>query len=118
MSASTTPAVISNITIFPVSGNDKVKANAYLTVANMFKIKATIMQNDKGMFVSFPGRYYKAKDGTEKWASDVETVNKEVTKTVSNMLIEEYKKFSAGGVKKISSAAKTTSTDEDDEPAF
>lgn len=100
-------AAITDIKVFPVSGSEKVRANVFFNVGGMFKIKATLMQNEKGFFLTYPGRYFDDKaTGAKKWASDVETLDKETTAYMMETIKAEYDK-SLNGTPKTGSAGAT-----------
>lgn len=99
--------VISNIKIRPVQNNSLVKANVEFEVAGMFRIHATIMENDKGTWVSYPGHKYQDKaTSKEEWFKDVDTLSKEVTQQMKDMILAEYNKVLAGGSKATSATSK------------
>ena len=87
---------ISNIKVFPVAGQDKIKGNVYFTVGNTVTVKGTIMNGSNGLFVSLPGRSYIDKEGAKKWADDVKFV-KEVADSVQGQLIAAYEAQVNGG---------------------
>jgi DNA-binding cell septation regulator SpoVG len=84
---------ITEVKLFKVNGHKTIKANGDFTVNNALKVKFTLMNGPKGLFVGLPGEYYQPKDGSEKkWASKVEVTSEEFVKTLSKAVIDAYNK--------------------------
>lgn len=84
---------ISDIQLYVVNGNKTIKANGSFLVNSAVKIRFTLMDGQKGMFVGLPGKYYEAKDGSgKKWASDVEVLDEAVVKTLTKLINDAYAK--------------------------
>lgn len=86
-------ANISEIKVWPItSGVGKIKANGSFLVDEAFKIKYTVRAGPKGLFVGFPGKYGKDKEGKDQWYSDVLIIDDDVRKDVSDKVLAAYNK--------------------------
>jgi len=90
---------VSNIKVFPVKGNPKIKANGSMLVDDVLEVRFSILSSNAGnLFVSFPGRYgVKKGDPEDKktWFSDVRVVNKEESNKLQGEILQVYRNFSS-----------------------
>jgi DNA-binding cell septation regulator SpoVG len=105
---------ISNIKVFPVTGNKTIRGNVYFTVGNTVTVKGTVMDGKNGLFVSLPGRTYTDKTtGEQKWADDVKFITKEVGNAVQKTLLAAYNAQVSGGNVTPSKTTTTTTKNSD-----
>jgi len=88
--------VITEVKVWPLkNAHPKIKANAAFVVNNAFKIKCTVFNGPKGLFVGLPGRYGdKVNPETNKkpWYSDVDCITEDARSEMTKAVIEEYNK--------------------------
>jgi DNA-binding cell septation regulator SpoVG len=84
-------SLVSDVQIWPVDGQGKVKARGNFMVANAFKVQYSLMQGPKGLFVGLPSRKGKDKEGNEKWYNDVFCTDEAVFKEMNTAVLAAYK---------------------------
>jgi DNA-binding cell septation regulator SpoVG len=82
--------MISEVNIWPVSNQEKVKARGNFLVSNAFKVQYTLFEGPKGLFVGLPGRKVTDSEGNSKWYSDVYCLDDAVRKEMNDAVITAY----------------------------
>lgn len=82
--------MISDVNVWPVQNQGKIRARGNFLVSNAFKVQYTLFQGPKGLFVGLPGRKGKDKEGNEKWYSDVYCQDDDVRKQMNDAVIKAY----------------------------
>ena len=86
--------MISDVKVWPVKReNSRVKANASFIVNNAFRVKCTVFNGEKGMFVGLPGKYSEKVDpetNKKKWYPDVDVIDDTVRKQMTDAVLKEY----------------------------
>lgn len=82
---------ITEVKVYPVKENGRLKAYATIVFDNNFIIRdLKIIEGDKGFFVSMPSR--RRKDGS--FRDIVHPLNSDTRTMIENMVVEEYKRSS------------------------
>jgi DNA-binding cell septation regulator SpoVG len=81
--------------IWPTKGNTKVRANGVFTINGILKIKFTIFQGPKGLFVSLPREQY-TKDGEQKWSHLVSVEDETFKSYLETTLLSAYENKVSG----------------------
>ena len=86
--------MISDVKVWPLKRNNaKVKANASFTIDNKFRIRCTIFQGQKGLYVGLPGKYGDKIDeetGKKVWYEDVTCINREARQELTQKVIDKF----------------------------
>lgn len=84
--------------------NEKIKANCQFVVDNAWKMKGTLMNGAKGLFVGLPGKWAQElkdgkmvdkldeKTGKKIWYPDVACIDHEAQRQLNEAIIQEYNK--------------------------
>ena len=94
---------------------DLGKTKAFFTVeVGNFEIEGMkLVEGKNGLFVAFPSRNYKAKDGTTKYIDIVKTASKATYQEIVEAAKNEYAKREGQGVKTTSKSADLSLDDDD-----
>jgi DNA-binding cell septation regulator SpoVG len=83
----------SEIKVWPLKkDNPKVKANGSFVIDEAIKVKFTLFNGPKGLFVGLPGKSGLDKEGKKVWYPDVSIISVEVQKQVNDAVLKEYNK--------------------------
>ena len=98
---------VTNVSVYPVNGASKLKANGSLTLSNAVELKFVIIEGPKGPFVSWKGTTsYDKKDGSGKgYDSPIFIKDAELNKSVSEAVMAKYKSVGAGGASRPAASA-------------
>ena len=89
--------------------NDKIKANVQFVVDNAWKMKGTLMNGTKGLFVGLPGKWAQElkdgkmvdkldpKTGKKIWYPDISCIDHEAQRQLNEVVIQEYNKQVGNG---------------------
>jgi len=89
---------ISEVKVWPLKNTKpgmKVKANGMFVYDGAFKLKFTLFQGSKGLFVSFPGKYGEKideKTGKKIFYPDIKCMDEDVRAQLNAAAISEYNK--------------------------
>ena len=106
--------MISEVKVWPLSRNHaKIKANGSFVVSNAFKVKCTVMQGEKGLFVSLPGKrgQTQGEDGKFPWYPDVQCITKDAQAEMSKAVLDKYNEVVNGEVPSQGEASGPTNQD-------
>lgn len=88
------PSLISDVQVFPLKKlHPKIKANGTLVVGGAFKVKFTIFNGPKGLFVSFPGEQgqkINEKTGKKEWYPYVSVIDKNINTEMQKIVMTAY----------------------------
>ena len=85
---------ITEVKVFPVKENGRLKAYATIVFYNKFIVRdLKIIDGNKGLFVSMPSR--KRKDGT--FRDIVHPLDPDTRKNIEDAIIQEYKRVLEAG---------------------
>ena len=99
---------ISDILVWPTKNqNGAVKANGYLTIEDVVKLKFVLLDSKNGPFVAFHTDKYE-KDGETKYASHVQFTSKELQTEVNKVVLAEFNKRLNGNSAATSAPSNTT----------
>ncbi len=88
---------ITEVRVFPVSNEERLKAYATITVDNVFLIRdLRIINGNTGLFVAMPSR--KMKDGTFK--DIAHPLNSETRQMIESKVLSEYERELANPTKR------------------
>lgn len=88
---------ISDVKVFPMKNkHPRIRANCSFVVAGRFRVKCTVAESPKGLYVGFPGRYSEKLDpetGKKIWYDDVCPVSKDAREEITSIIMTAYKKL-------------------------
>lgn len=83
--------MFSEIKLWPnKNSNSKIRANGSCLISNAIRLKFTVAQGSKGLFVGLPSRAYKDKEGNTKYSNEVFIEDKTVMKQLTEQVIAAY----------------------------
>jgi stage V sporulation protein G len=94
---------ITEVRVFPVANEERLKAYATITIDNVFLIRdLRVINGNNGLFVAMPSR--KMKDGTFK--DIAHPLNSETRQMIESKVLAEYERELANPTKKAEKAEK------------
>lgn len=114
--------VISDVQVYPLKkSHPKIKANGTLVVGSAFKIKFTLFNGPKGLFVGFPGEQgekINEKTGKKEWYPYVSVIDDNTRKELQKAVVGAYNKKVGNDTKldQGTAAGPTNQTEDDDIP--
>lgn len=95
---------ITEVRIFPIANEERLKAYATITIDNVFVIRdLRVISGNNGLFVAMPSR--KLKDGTFK--DIAHPLNKETREMIESKVLAEYERELANPTKRTESEEKS-----------
>ncbi len=96
---------ITEVRVFPVSNEERLKAYATITIDNVFLVRdLRIINGNNGLFVAMPSR--KMKDGTFK--DIAHPLNGETRQAIESKVLAEYERELANPTPRAEPAPKST----------
>jgi stage V sporulation protein G len=92
---------ITEVKVFPVSDNEKLKGYATIILDDCFVVRdLKVIQGNNGLFIAMPSK--KTKDGT--YRDTAHPLNNETRRMIEDAVIGEYERGLAGGLDGIAAA--------------
>ena len=86
--------MITEVKIYPLKkDNAKIKANGTVVFDHKYKVRVTVRNGDKGLWLGLPGRFDENKKddkGRAVWYSDFQTITKEAYKELHDTVMKAY----------------------------
>jgi stage V sporulation protein G len=100
---------ISKVEVFPIKNHPgKVKANGSFVYGGALKVKFTLINGEKGLFVGLPTRKGKDKEGKDTWYPEVSFLDKNLQQELQKAAVDAFNKYDGKGMSQGSAAGPTS----------